>query len=520
MKSVTSVAAALALPALAQAAIFESDLVGEEVRDLASLPKGKNCTKYVSSKKLQKLINIEDLLSGSQKLQDFADANGGNRVFGSGGHNATVDWLVETLEATGYYDVEKQPFTELYAEADGTFSAGGEVIETETFSYTPGGEVTAPIVLVNNLGCEEGDYPSAVEGNIALIQRGECDFGLKAANAKAAGAAGAIIYNNQEGGLSGTLGDPTRDYAPVLGISQADGEALVALIEVEGEVEGVLSVDAIVENRVNYNVIAETKQGDHDNVLVLGGHSDSVAAGPGINDDGSGTVGVLRVAEALTHFKIKNAVRFAWWGAEEFGKLGSYYYVKQLNTSDVELAKMRAYLNFDMIASPNYVYGIYDGDGSAFNLTGPPGSAEIEKEFEDFYEANGESHVPSEFSGRSDYAAFIENGIPSGGLFTGAEAIKTEEEAEMFGGEAGKSYDENYHLAGDDINNLDHDAYLLNTKSIANSVAKYAMSFESLEPVDLSKRRWAADRANVWARAGLNEHTHAHTGPCGASISR
>lgn len=281
MKSVTSVAAALALPVLTQAAIFESDLVGDEVRDLSSIPKGKNCTKYVSSKKLQKLINIEDLLSGSQKLQDFADANGGNRVFGSGGHNATVDWLVETLEATGYYDVEKQPFTELYAEADGTFSYGGNEIETETFSYTPGGEVKAPIIKVDNLGCEEADYPAELEGNIALISRGECDFGLKAANAKAAGAAGAIIYNNQAGGLSGTLGDPTRDYAPVLGISQEDGEALVAALE-EGEVEGDLYVDAIVENRVNYNVIAETKQGDHDNVLVLGGHSDSVAAGPGI----------------------------------------------------------------------------------------------------------------------------------------------------------------------------------------------------------------------------------------------
>lgn len=57
----------------------------------------------------------------------------------------------------------------------------------------------------------------------------------------------------------------------------------------------------------------------------------------------------MKVAEALTKFEVNNAVRFAFWGAEEFGKLGSYYYVKQLNSSDEEVAKIRAYLNFDMV---------------------------------------------------------------------------------------------------------------------------------------------------------------------------
>lgn len=245
----------------------------------------------------------------------------------------------------------------------------------------------------------------------------------------------------------------------------------------------------------------------------------------------------------MTNFKIKNAVRFAFWGAEEFGKLGSYYYVMQLNQSDTELAKMRAYLNFDMvsfpqlyssakccltnltaqIASPNYVYGIYDGDGSAFNFSGPPGSDVIEADFEKFYEDNDAAHVPSLFTYRSDYAAFIENGIPSGGLFTGAEVLKTEEEQALFGGEAGVAYDVNYHLVGDTIDNLDLEAYLLNTKSIANSVAKYAMSWETIPPVDLKKRRAEPevaemvkrDHASIHARG--HGHSHAHKGPCGGS---
>lgn len=117
------------------------------------------------------------------------------------------------------------------------------------------------------------------------------------------------------------------------------------------------------------------------------------------------------------------------------------------------------------------------------------------------------------WTGRSDYAAFIENGIPSGGIFTGAEVLKTEEEAVLFGGEAGVAYDVNYHQAGDDITNLAHDAYLLNAKSIAHTVAKYAISWDSLPTVSLEKRRWDGDKAQHFKRTG--EHGHSHGGPCG-----
>lgn len=138
----------------------------------------------------------------------------------------------------------------------------------------------------------------------------------------------------------------------------------------------------------------------------------------------------------------------------------------------------------------------------------------LEKDFEDFYDSKKVAHVPSEFSGRSDYAAFIENGIPSGGLFTGAEVLKTEAEAKLFGGQAGVAYDVNYHKIGDDIKNLNHDAFLLNTKAIANSVAKYAMSYKSFKPVSKERRRWDGHRTHLMQRA--SEHSHTHSGPCGA----
>lgn len=474
--------------------------------------------KLVSRKDLIKDIKLEDLLAGSQQLQTFADEAGGNRAFGSTGHNATTEWLYQTLKATGYYDVYKQPFVELFTAATTKLTVAGEEIEAAYMTFGPSGDVTANVVKVNNLGCAVDDFPAGVSGQIALISRGTCPFADKAANAQTAGAVGAIIYNTEPNTpLSGTLGGD-GDYAPVVGITKEAGEGIVAKLG-NGTVEGTLFIDAIRENRTNYNVIAETKQGDHDNVLMLGGHTDSVFAGPGINDDGSGTIGTLMTGLALTKYKIKNAVRLGFWGAEEFGKLGSFYYMKTINGTfggnATEANKIRAYLNFDMIASPNYVLGIYDGDGSAFNFSGAAGSDTIEKDFEEFYEERGLAHVPSLFTLRSDYAAFLENGIPSGGLFTGAEVLKTEEEAQLFGGEAGAPLDACYHQACDDIDNLALDAYLLNTQSIANSVAKYALSFEGIPRANMTLRKRGAERSRLMSRFDDGGHAH-HGQTCGA----
>ncbi|KAF2451424.1 aminopeptidase-like protein Y [Karstenula rhodostoma CBS 690.94] len=483
--------------------------------------KGHNNKKLVTPRELIKDVKLKNLLAGSQKLQDFANANGGNRAFGGGGHNATVNWLYTELKKTGYYNVKKQPFVELFTAATIDFSAGGTEYDAFYMTYGPSGNVTAPLVPVANIGCDAADYPAEVSGNIALISRGTCPFSQKATLAKAAGAVGTVIYNNVPGALAGTLGG-VGDYAATVGVTQETGTTLLSAISA-GDVSATLIVDAIAENRTTYNVIAETKTGDKNNVLVLGGHTDSVFAGPGINDDGSGTVGVLTVAKALTKYKIKNAVRFGFWAAEEFGLLGSYHYIKTLNGtisgSPAEVAKIRAYLNFDMIASPNYVLGIYDGDGSAFNLTGPTGSDTIEKDFENFFKNRGVPSVPSIFSGRSDYAAFLQNGVPSGGLFTGAEELKTEDEAALFGGEAGVALDVNYHQPGDTIDNLSTEAFLINTQSIANSVAKYAVSFKGIPKANITHRKREAEVSRYMARfADTLEEAHkghVHAAPCG-----
>ncbi|KAK8205723.1 hypothetical protein IWZ01DRAFT_52635 [Phyllosticta capitalensis] len=439
----------------------------------------------VDSASLQAAISEEALLSKAADLQEIAYATPDrNRVFGSKGYNGTVDWLVSLLSAppySDYYDVSTQPFQAEYSAGNATLFVENEDQGASLMTYSPSGSVSAPLVQVSNLGCSASDYPADVSGAIALIERGTCEFGLKAAYAGAAGAVGAVIYNNAEGNLSGTLGSVSRPegtYPPTVGIALEQGEALVGLLAGGEAVVGDLDVVSIIENRTTNNVIAQTKGGDANNVLMLGAHADSVDAGPGINDDGSGSIGILEVALQLAQFSVNNAVRFAWWSAEEFGLLGSTHYVETASTATLD--KIRLYLNFDMIASPNFIYAIYDGDGSAFNISGPAGSAQAEALFEDFFKDQGLPSQATEFDGRSDYGPFLDAGIAAGGLFTGAEQIKTAEEAALYEGEAGVATDPNYHGAGDTTDNLNGTAFLVNTKGIAHAVATYGRSFDSL----------------------------------------
>lgn len=302
---------------------------------------------------------------------------------------------------------------------------------------------------------------------------------------------------------SGTLGPderPEGKYIPAGSLSQEDGQALLAIINGGTTVTADLVVDAIVETRFTNNVLATSKGGDQNNIVFSGGHTDSVAAGPGINDDGSGSMGILEIALKLTSFSVKNAVRFGFWSAEEFGLLGSEHYVTTASTD--ELSKISLYLNFDMIASPNFGYFIYDGDGSAFGVTGPPGSDHIEHLFEDYLKEVGLKTAPTAFDGRSDYGPFLDVDIPSGGLFTGAEGLKTAEEAVWWGGQAGIAYDVNYHGAGDTVRNLNVGAWIQNTKAAAHAVATYALSTEGIPKRAQQAKRTVSSGYKPKARCG------------------
>ena len=238
-----------------------------------------------------------------------------------------------------------------------------------------------------------------------------------------------------------------------------------------------LKTEALRQPATAENVLAESKGGNANNVVMAGAHLDSVSAGPGINDNGSGSAVDPRGRRTDGGASnTRNKVRFALWGAEEANLVGSTFYIN--NLSEEDHAKIALYLNFDMVGSPNHVFFIYDGDDSDVVGAGPgpAGSAEIEQTFERYFESQDLPYKGTDFTGRSDYGPFIATGIPSGGLFTGAEGIKTAEEAAIWGGTAGIAYDPCYHQACDTYaNNNDH-ALDVNADAVAYATLQYAMS--------------------------------------------
>ncbi|KAL4765867.1 uncharacterized protein BDW70DRAFT_38954 [Aspergillus foveolatus] len=471
---------------------------------LEQLPLSGAQKPLVSSEGLQAQIHVSNLLDRAKVLYSLAERgideyNHPTRVIGSKGHWGTLDYIYSTIVELGdYYDVTNQSFPAVSGNVfESRLVLGHEVpASARPMGLTPPTKNREPVygslVLVSNEGCDEADYPSELAGAIALIQRGTCPFGTKSGLAGKAGAVAAVVYNNEHGEVSGTLGTPSPYHVATFGISDTDAAPYVQQLKEGKKVDSIAYIDATVDTIYTSNIIAQTRRGDPENCVMLGGHSDSVAEGPGINDDGSGTLTLLEVATQLSKYDVNNCVRFAWWAAEEEGLLGSDYYVSVL--SEEENLKIRLFMDYDMLASPNFAYQVYN----ATNEVNPVGSEELRDLYTEFYNSHGLNFTYIPFDGRSDYDGFIRNGIPGGGIATGAEGVKTDEEQEMFGGIAGNWYDPCYHQLCDDLGNVNATAWEVNSKLVAHTVATYAVSFEgfpkrtgtNVKSVELEKRKY------------------------------
>ena len=197
-------------------------------------------------------------------------------------------------------------------------------------------------------------------------------------------------------------------------------------------------------------------------MVVAGAHLDSVTAGPGVVDNGSGSAALLEIAlnlnSSVNMFKtgangLTNKIRFAWWGAEELNLVGSRFYVGQLTPA--ERSKITININFDMLASSNGVYFVQDGDGAHTGGPVQPGrSAELEHVFTSYFDSQGLPWVARPYDGRSDYQSFVEAGIGAGGLTSGSDQVKTAEQAALFGGTAGVTMHPTYHTAADRLDTV------------------------------------------------------------------
>ncbi|MPZ82873.1 MAG: M28 family peptidase [Actinophytocola sp.] len=224
------------------------------------------------------------------------------------------------------------------------------------------------------------------------------------------------------------------------------------------------SLQEFTAGGTGWNLIADWPGGDENAVMMFGGHADSVTRGPGINDNGSGSAALLEVALTVAEQGLQPAkhLRFGWWGAEELGLVGSSNYVSSLPAA--ELDKIAGYVNFDMIGSPNAGYFVYDSNGQ------PEGSAAIETMLNDHYAELGVATEPVSVGGRSDHAAFADAGIPTGGVFSGAEETKSADQAAKWGGTAGAAFDPCYHQSCDTLTNIDATALDRNSDAIADAV--------------------------------------------------
>ena len=274
-----------------------------------------------------------------EAFDSIAKKNGGNRAFGLPGYAASVKYILQKSEKSKYYKTWVQDFPALFNRVDSIkFSVGNTSYHVVGLSYSPSTTpegLTLPLVLGASgpEGCTNESYNNLdVKDKIVLVQRGTCPDGTTLAGrvkpAVAAGAAAVILYSDVTTKVTaGTLSNPDPvAYRSTGYINKVDGEALVARLNAGEAVEAYFQQTQIVETRITQNVFTETISGDPNNVVMLGAHLDSVQAGAGINDDGSGSTLILEISRALEKYGVKNKVRFAWWGAEENGKLDKIVY--------------------------------------------------------------------------------------------------------------------------------------------------------------------------------------------------
>ena len=435
--------------------------------------------------RLQDDVTLEGVTGHLEAFQRIADENGGNRYTATPGHEESASYVARVLRNAGYrvsfdrfdvtvYEENAPSVLQRRAPSRTSFEPSADFT---TFNFSPSGSVTGRLTPVGvtettngSGGCDETAFSDFTSGDIALVQAGPCELTGQVLNAQNAGASAALVMftplltDTSEGVLRPSLAS-TEVEVPALAVSTELGLELA-----RSGTQVHLEVDGDIAERSTRNVIAE-QRGETDDVLMVGAHLDSVADGPGINDNGSGSASILELAVALAGVETREGVRFAFWSAEELGLIGSDHYVSEL--SDAERDRITAYLNFDMVASPNYMRLVY-GD----NLANVDNPAAIKNLFLDYFAERDLDTDLIDLSGRSDHGPFERAGIPVGGLFTGAEMVKDREAVRLFGGESGRPADPCYHLACDDIANINEESLHQLSDAIAFSVATLATSDE------------------------------------------
>jgi Zn-dependent M28 family amino/carboxypeptidase len=425
---------------------------------------------------LRDAIDVDAIVMDLDRLQTIAEAHGGNRAAGTEGYDASAAFVADELRGAGLV-VDLQPVTiPAFAQtAPSTLAIDApsapvfeDLRDLKATLFSASGDVTANVFALgfdpnaqpgdrNGRGCDATDWAAVPAGVIALLQPGPCRRHDAVVLAQAAGVL-AIVTTYAEWGRDAvrrpTLIEPDDISIPVVSATHAVGLALAQAAAFGSTVH--LTTATTVRRVISMNVIGEIPGGDPAHVLMLGAHLDSVIDGPGINDNGSGTMTVLEIARQAAALAGRPGggggtwrIRVAFWAGEEIGLFGSAAYVGSLDPASV--GAVEAYLNFDMVGSPNGIRFVYDATGSARERA----SAVVADLFTTALDAAELAWEPLVLDGASDHWPFQQAGIPIGGLYSGADETKSAAQAARFGGTAGTVADACYHLACDTTANVD-----------------------------------------------------------------
>lgn len=456
------------------------------------------------ARELASKVTADGMYTHLRKFGEIADANGGTRANGTAGYDASVDYVVQFLKDKGF-DVQTPEF-ELLDHSEGgdpRLIAGGRDYHVDQASLLittpPGGLKAVTLRPQKAAGCRAADYGSvSVKKAIAVVDDTGCSVVDKQNAAVDKGAVGLLVVSTP-----GASGSPAGLFTPgyyqelTVPVGVIDSAANAALRRTTAPVNLILDSKPVMKKA--RNVLAQTKTGDSQNVVMVGAHLDSAPASPGVNDNGSGVAAALETAAALgAEPNITNAVRFAFWGSEENGLQGSAKYVRGLNGDQLDAIAL--YLNLDMIGSPNAGYFTYDGDqtGQAnpeIPLRSiPEGSAGIERTLAAYLNGAGVRPADMPLTRTTDYHAFLAVGVPVGGLTAGASQRKTEVQARLWGGRAGAPYDPNYRTARDTVDNIHGQALSVMGSAAAFAVGAYAQSVEGVNGVPPRDQRHRSGR--------------------------
>jgi hypothetical protein len=408
-------------------------------------------------------VTVEGMLEHLEALQAIADAHGGTRLAGSPGFDASARYVADVLRATGYevtFPSTEVPVFEQHGPSvfDQVEPERRQWVDGRDFRamlFSASGNVRAAVDRVGG-GCTEADFAGFRVDAVAVIEPSpECFRRAQVVNAQRAGAVAVIGVSTAPRGapLRPTLFTSDGIDVPVLSVTAETGRALV-----EGSVVRIrTSVSTSFE--VVRSVVAELPESADQDVVMLGGHLDSVMDGPGINDNGSGVGLLLETARWAAGLEPAPAVRFAFWAGEEEGLYGSWAYAHELGADELE--RIDVYLNLDMVASTNFVTFVYEASPED-----PEISRQVADLFADALQDLGAESEPLDLQGASDHAAFDDVGVPTGGLYSGSQEVKTPAQAEAYGGTAGAKLDPCYHQPCDTIDNVSERALRLHALAL------------------------------------------------------